>query len=125
MDDLLTELLAEESRVWGALAEGDAAADAAVLCETFLGVYPSGFSDRAGHVAQLAGGPTVAEFHLSDARAMAFGPDHGLLAYRADYRRPDGDATETMLVSSVWRKDANGWINVFSQDTPLTGVPVP
>lgn len=120
-DTLLKEILAEEHRVWAALAEGDAVADAGALSETFLGVYPSGFSDRDGHVAQLAEGPTVAEFRLSEARAMPLGPDHGLLAYRVEYRRSGGTEPETMLVSSIWQRRAAGWINVFSQDTPLTG----
>lgn len=130
MDDAITPelrdtLLAAERRVWDALVRGDADADRAALSAGFLGVYPTGFSDKAGHVAQLEGGPGVADFRLSDVHVMALGPDFGLLAYRADYRRVGRGAEEAMLVSSVWQRRPKGWINVFSQDTPLTGEAVP
>ena len=47
-----------ELEVWRALVTGDQSLDRSMLSEDFLGVYPSGFSDRAGHVDQLASGPT-------------------------------------------------------------------
>lgn len=120
MDDeqLLAELLAQETRVWQALAAGDAESDAAALSPEFLGLYPSGYADRAGHVAQLQGGPTVANWCLTEPRVLRFGPEHALLAYRAEYTRPAGGPAERMWVSSVWRRQGDGWINLFSQDTP-------
>jgi hypothetical protein len=30
-----------------------------------------------------------------------------------------------MLVSSIWERRGAGWVNIFSQDTPLTGAGVP
>src|SRR5690606_35782052 len=47
-----------ESRVWDALARGDADADRELLAEDFVGVYPTGFATRAEHVGELADGPT-------------------------------------------------------------------
>lgn len=122
---LLAELLALETAVWQALVAGDPAADRALLAADFLGVYPDGFAGRDAHVAQLAGGPTVLEFRLSEVRLVALGGDHALLAYRADYRRPGGTAEEAMYVASVWRRTAAGWVNVFSQDTPADGRALP
>ncbi len=115
--DLLTDLLAHETLVWGALVTGDAASDEALMDQGFLGVYPSGFATRACHVGQLADGPSVATFTILEPRVMSLGPDTALLAYRAEYTRPGG-SPEAMYVSSIWRRRDEGWVNIFSQDTP-------
>lgn len=114
---LLNSLKAHEIRVWQALVEGDAQADANALSEDFLGVYPDGFSGKDAHVAQLAGGATVASFELTDCRVIPMGPSHALLAYCARYRRIGASQDEEMYVSSIWQRDGAGWINIFSQDT--------
>lgn len=111
--------LALESAIWEGLVAGDASRDGAALDPDFLGVYPDGFATRDDHVAQLGDGPTVLSFSLSSARLIALGDDHALLAYRATFTRSGQVASECMLVSSVWRRTAEGWRNVFSQDTPL------
>ncbi|MBT8456178.1 MAG: nuclear transport factor 2 family protein [Alphaproteobacteria bacterium] len=116
--DLLESLLAAETAVWEALVSGDAAADAGALDDGFLGVYPDGFSGKGTHVGQLAQGATVKTYAIDDPHVMSLGPDHALLAYRATYRRPGQTADEVMYVSSVWKRNRQGWINVFSQDTP-------
>lgn len=115
---LLEQLAACEERVWDALVRGDRAADAAALDEDFLGVYATGFAGRDEHAGQLAAGPTVESYTLSDLRLLHLGPDHVLLAYRATYGRPGRSASDAMYVSSVWRRREGGWVNVFSQDTP-------
>ena len=111
-----------ESRVWAALQTGDGDLDRSMLSEDFLGVYPSGFSDRDGHVEQLSDGPTVAEYRLSEARLFVINDDEVLLSYRADWQRPDPlglqPAPEAMYVSSLWSRRDGRWINTFSQDTP-------
>lgn len=117
-DKLRAELLGHETRVWLALQQGDCAANTALLAPSFLGVYPSGFSDRAGHVAQLTGGPSIASFDLSAARAFAVGRDHAMLCYTARFIRAGREEAEHMYVSSLWQRDGQGWRNVFSQDTP-------
>ncbi|WP_422028941.1 DUF4440 domain-containing protein [Roseovarius sp.] len=121
----LQEILALEEAVWQALVSGDAAADAALLAPDFLGVYPSGFAGREEHAGQLADGPSVASYALSEARLVPAGAGHVLLCYRADYRWARDGAASAMYVSSLWRRDANGWRNLFSQDTPADAAPVP
>ena len=121
---LLSELLAAERIVWDALVSGDAEAEDRVLADDFLGVYPDGFAGKADHVGQLANGPTVASYRLSDARVMPLGSSHAMLCYLAAYTRP-GCKEEAMYVSSVWQRRTEGWINIFSQDTPATGKAVP
>lgn len=121
----LEPVLALERAVWDALVAGDAAADAALLAPDFLGVYPTGFAGRADHAAQLAAGPTVAAYRLSDVRLVPMGADHALLAYRADYTRMGGAQPEAMFVSSIWRRAGAGWVNTFSQDTPVSDLALP
>jgi hypothetical protein len=111
-----------ETNVWDALHRGDAEADIRLLAEDFLGVYPSGFANRSDHAGQLANGPTVAEFAISDARLTVLSDDHVLLSYRADWRRfsnREPSPAESMYISSVWSRRAGGWVNVFSQDSPV------
>lgn len=121
----LDEAVALETAIWQALVDGDAVTDAALLSEDFLGVSPTGLAGRAEHVASLRSGPTVRRFRLSEARLLTVGAAAVLLVYRADYERAEAAAaTEAMYVSSLWRKRARRWVNVFSQDTPATGVAV-
>ncbi|MBW4710188.1 DUF4440 domain-containing protein [Roseobacter sp. YSTF-M11] len=118
-DTLLTQtLLPCETAVWEALVKGDAAQDAAALDETFLGVYPDGFATKHEHVAQLANGPTIRWFSITDARSMALGQGFALLSYLAIYQRVTRETPEQMFVSSIWRREGDTWIGVFSQDTP-------
>jgi hypothetical protein len=120
----LATLVQAERSVWRALLSGDAAADAALLDDAFLGVYPTGFATRDDHAAQLSQGPTVAAFRLEEPRLLDLAPDLALLAYRAVFTRPGTPDPETMYVSSLWRRDGATWRNLFSQDTPA-GPPVP
>ena len=113
------ELLAAETAVWEALRAGDQAADHALLAEDFLGVYPTGFVTREDHVAELEDGPTVAAFTILETRTMVTGEDSALIAYRVRFRAPEGAEPITWMVSSLWRRTADGsLVNVFSQDTP-------
>ncbi len=121
----LEELIALETEVWTALVEGDGEADERLLSADFLGVYPTGYAGRGDHVDQLAGGPTVRSFELSEARLVAVSETAALLAYRASYvRTGDDPEPESMYVSSLWCQRDARWVNVFSQDTPDTGVAV-
>ena len=116
-------LLAHEKQVWQALIDGDAGADHALLRPDFTGVYPSGMSGRAGHVAQVRDGPSISSYRLSELRAFAVGKAHAMLCYRADFTRAGSVADEAMYVSSLWQREGQGWRNLFSQDTPVDKPP--
>ena len=118
---LLADLFAYETRVWDALVAGDAATDSGLLSEDFLGVYPDGFANKADHVGQLAQGATVDTFKISQCQAKPLGEGHAIFSYKAQFRRHGQPIDETMFVSSVWERTREGWINVFSQDTPCAG----
>ena len=115
-----------ERKVWEALVRGDSDADAALLTDDFLGVYPTGFADRAEHAAQLENGPTVASYELAEPRVMFVSADHVLLSYRATFVRPassdnDSDATPVIWnITSLWTRIGDHWLNRFSQDTPAS-----
>ncbi|MGI9369945.1 MAG: DUF4440 domain-containing protein [Ruegeria sp.] len=116
----IDEILGLEERVWLALVEGNAEADRALLSPDFLGVYPTGFANRDEHVGQFADAPTMAAFKLSKARMRVLSPNAVLLSYRADYQRPDATDWDAMLISSLWERQGEFWINTFSQDTPVS-----
>lgn len=113
----LAHFIALETKVWEALVRGDAKADAALLSDDFLGVYPSGFAGRTDHVGQLNAGPVMRDYTLDQARLMVIGADHALLSYRATYARVGGEI-EMMFISSLWQQRDGVWRNSFSQDTP-------
>lgn len=109
-----------ESKVWEALVSGDASADEGLLTHDCLGVYSSGFAGRQEHVGQLASGPTVQSYSLSDARGMHLGQGVVILSYLATwFRRGQESATqrERMYISSIWKQEQGVRQNVFSQDT--------
>jgi hypothetical protein len=122
-DVLLTSLVACETKVWDALVAGDQAADAAALHPAFLGVYSDGFATKADHVAQLAQGPTIQSYVMTGCQVMALGADYAVLSYRAEFMRNGREVPEAMYVSSIWKRRARDWLNVFSQDTPATALP--
>lgn len=115
----LAGLIALETDIWQALQRGDPIVDNELLAADFLGVYPTGFADKADHVGQLANGPTVTEFAIRDPRFLGLSDSIALLAYRAEYRRSGADEVEEMYVSSLWSCHNGRWTNAFSQDTPV------
>ncbi len=121
MDTSIEQILKLETEVWEALRTGDSRRDSHMLSDDFLGVYPTGFANKAEHVGQLKDGPTVLSYELIDPRIVVLGEKRVLLAYKAMWiRLKDGVAApqEDMFVSSVWEYRANRWLNIFSQDTP-------
>ncbi|WP_299777106.1 nuclear transport factor 2 family protein [uncultured Roseobacter sp.] len=118
---LMAELRRCETAIWEALVSGNMAQDAAALHASFLGVYPDGLAGKDDHARQLASGPTVGRYKMDQERVMELGPDYALLSYRATYSRPARTKEDVMYVSSIWKRNGTGWINVFSQDTPAGG----
>lgn len=112
-------LLSLEEGVWQAFVAGDPDADAALLDDGFVGVYASGFSNKAEHVAPLRAGPAAVRYALDQARLVWAEPGAGLLSYRAQWLRPGAERSETMYISSLWLHRDGQWRNLFSQDTPV------
>ncbi|MBH41137.1 MAG: DUF4440 domain-containing protein [Candidatus Magasanikbacteria bacterium] len=113
--------LEKEKKVWEALKNGDSNADAAQLTDDFLGVYPTGFSNKNQHRKMLDNGPIVAEYSLHNPKIRTLTEDMVLLCYLAHYTPITSGKIETkssMYISSIWEKVDGVWKNSFSQDTP-------
>lgn len=110
-----------ESKVWEALVAGDMQIDASLLADDFLGVYSSGMAGKEEHAAQLEGGPTVADYSLSDARLLMLAEDTVLLTYLARWTRRATGKQDAMYITSIWKKSGEVWLNIFSQDTKAEG----
>lgn len=121
LDASIEQILKLETEVWEALRTGDSRRDSHMLSDDFLGVYPTGFANKAEHVGQLKDGPTVLSYELIDPRIVVLGERRVLLAYKASWIRLKNSAAqphEVTFVSSVWEYRADRWFNTFSQDTP-------
>lgn len=116
--NILEELKVCEISVWDAFVLGDGEADKAALDSAFLGVYSDGFACKSDHVQQLANGPSVDVYALSELKVIQMGSDHAVLSYRADFTRIAHTVSEAMNVSSIWRRKGSSWTNIFSLDTP-------
>ena len=95
-------------------------ADDSLLADDFLGVYSTDTAGKELHSAQLIGGPTIAEYSLSDAQILVLAEGIVLLTYLAHFSRNKKDETsaqEAMYISSIWRQTGEAWLNIFSQDT--------
>lgn len=121
----IDRVVAYETAVWQALVDGDATADAELLAPEFVGVTPTGVAGRDAHAGALTDGPTVVRFEITEPRLLTVSDDAVLLIYRAVYEPVGPDASSgSMWVSSLWCRRGDRWVNVFSQDTPDTGIPV-
>lgn len=109
-----------ESHVWDALANGDADADLELLSADFVGVYSTGFANRADHAGQLADGPSIASYSITEAKPIEVSTDAAMLCYRASYKRPHRSVGESMFISSLWLRKDGRWRNAFSQDSPTS-----
>jgi hypothetical protein len=119
MDDLTIDTFESlETAMWNSLVEGDGLAADRLLSADYLGVYTTGFSDRAEYIAALANGPIVTSFKISKSRIFVVSDTAVLYSYRADFKSRRDRPTEAMYISSLWCKREWRWVNVFSQDTP-------
>jgi len=116
--DLEDIIIACERKVWDALVAGDKDADAAMLADSFLGIYPDGFAKKADHVGQLANGPSVTRYTMHDHHVRPLGATFAVLSYRAEFERVSASAPEAMYVTSIWENRNDTWVNILSQDTP-------
>ena len=109
-----------EQAVWQALMDGDAAADARLLSDDFVGVYATGIATKGDHLAQLHNGPSVARYAMFAPKMRVLAESVVALSYLVRWERApiaDDGALESMYVTSIWRLERGAWVNVFSQDT--------
>ena len=114
------EFLDLEKAVWETMKSGDLEAQADLLADNFLGVCETGFAGKSKHCSELAAGPIVADYEISQARIMLLSEGMVLLSYLAISRSLKKGVVGKaggMYISSIWQRFDGGWKNIFSQDT--------
>lgn len=81
-------------------------------------MYPTGFANRADHAVQLADGPTIASYSITEAKLIEVSTDAAMLRDRAIYQRPHRSVGESMFISSLWLRKDGRWRNAFSHHPP-------
>jgi hypothetical protein len=68
-------------------------------------------------------GESVSEYVLTDPAVLRLAEGVFALTYLAQWKRAgakSASAPEEMYVTSIWRREGQGWLNVFSQDTAVS-----
>jgi ketosteroid isomerase-like protein len=110
------ELVALEEDLWR--AAGDAAAYASHLAGDAVHVFPGwGLAERDAVLDGVAAAAPWTSFSIEEPRILPLGDEAAALVYTA---RASREGTEYRAgVTSVYRRDADGWRLVVHQQTPL------
>jgi hypothetical protein len=111
-------LVALKAAAMRATEKADVAFYASYLADNAIGVTPAGIFNKQQILEGMRSGKTVRSSKIEDSRAVALGPDAGLVTYRATFEAP-GEAPVEMFVSTLYRRYHDGWKGVFTQQTPL------
>jgi ketosteroid isomerase-like protein len=110
-------LVALKAAAMRASETGDVDFYASYLADNAIGVTPSGVFNKQ-QILQGMKGITIKSSNIEGSRAVALGPDAGLVTYRALFSAA-GEAPVEMFVSTLYRRYHDGWKGVFYQQTPL------
>lgn len=117
---LEAELLALKDAALAASARGDGDFFADYLADDAIAITPAGVADRDAVVA-AARHRGFQSLDVRDTRAMALGPDAGVVTYVARFARPEGGAAD-VFVTTLYCRDADGhWRGRLYQQTPIPG----
>lgn len=118
-DDLLKELLAQETKVYEALKNKDHATVAKMLDQQHYAVLPEIGRLPLSKVLKLDS--TINSYEISDAKAIPVHQDCAILSYKYTWSgtRLGKEAKNlTSFATSVWSKRDGEWRAVFYQETP-------
>lgn len=114
MNGIQTELLRLKDAALAATKRADGDFYAGYLHEEAIAITPYGVFDKAAIVAQMSSpSSSFASDAIDDVRAIELSDSSGVVTYRASY--PSGD----VMVTTVYRKDDEGWKGLLYQQTPL------
>jgi hypothetical protein len=116
--EIEADLVALKAAAIRATERADVDFYASYFADNAIGVTPLGILNKQQMLENMKGGNTFKSSKVADSRAVALGPDAGLVTYRATFAQPDGSAVE-MFVSTLYRRYHDGWRGVFYQQTPL------
>ena len=109
-----------ESQIWDSLVRGDKISESQLIADDFLGVYETGYSNKAEYLSQLDRGPSIHRFIIFNPRLLAINSTNVALTYQVDFmalKNNDPEPKQTMYVTSIWSLRSENWVNIFSQDT--------
>lgn len=118
MKDTEKALLSMKDAALAASRTGDADFYDGYLADDAVAVVPGGVFGKDEIVAAMGKGDAFRSTKIEDVKATVLTPESGLVTYRATFDRPGGKSAE-MFVTTVYRKDPEGWRGVFYQQTPL------
>jgi ketosteroid isomerase-like protein len=120
MSTVTDDLIRLKNEALAATQRADGDFYAGYLADDAVAITPYGVFDKAAVVAQM--GSTSSSFKsesVDDVRAVELSPTSGVVSYRANYAaRGDAPAT-SVYVTTVYRRDADGWKGVVYQQTPV------
>jgi len=111
-------LVALKAAAMCATEKGDADFYASYLADNAIGVTPQGVFNKQQILQGMKNGKTFKSSKIEGSRAVALGPDAGLVTYRATFVA-SGEPPVEMFVSTLYRRYHDGWKGVFYQQTPL------
>ena len=111
-------LVALKAAAMRATEKADVDFYASYLADNAIGVTPSGVYNKQQILQGMKNGKTFKSTNIEGSRAVALGPDAGLVTYRATFAAP-GEPPVEMFVSTLYRRYHDGWKGVFYQQTPL------
>lgn len=104
-------------------AAGDAVRYAQDLAADAVHVFPGwGIADRDAVLEGVAGAQAWADVALENVRIVPLGDDAAALVYEARAHRSD-QPEHHAAITSVYRREADGWKLVIHQQTPLGDAP--
>jgi uncharacterized protein DUF4440 len=116
INPILTELLAAKDSALAASAANDGEFYRDYLAGDAVAVTPAGIATVDEIVAAASAGG-FRSAGVSDVAAWTITDTVGAVRYRADY----GPERPPVLVTTVYRRDADRWRGVLYQQTPLAG----
>lgn len=120
--DLIEELLELERSGWESLCDGTGSDFyGTLMTDDGLMVLANGkVMSREEVIAALAQSPAWASFEISNARTLELQSDVAALVYVGTGRR-DGADDFVGVMTSVYRRSADGWELALYQQTPAAG----
>lgn len=117
---VITELLELKQQALDATQRADGAFYASYLADDAVAITPYGVFDKAAIVAQMSSAASSFKSEsIDDERAIELSPTSGVVSYRANYAGTETAPARSVYVTTVYRRDANGWRGLLYQQTPI------
>jgi ketosteroid isomerase-like protein len=122
MSTVTEDLLRLKNDALSATQRADGEFYAGYLADDAVAITPYGVFDKAAVVAQMSSpSSSFKSESVDDVRAVELSPTSGVVSYRAHYPARGDAAATSVYVTTVYRRDPDGWKGVVYQQTPVSG----